>query len=176
MPSRSSAPRPNSVGGAHARPSARLALAIAAAIILSDQATKWVIIELVMQPPRIIHVTGFLNLVLVHNTGVSFGLLGGAGAWKVWVLSAVALAIVAGLVVWLRRRAGRLPAMAVGLICGGAIGNVIDRFRYGAVVDFVDVHAGAWHWPAFNVADSAITLGVAALVVHGLFFDKQEST
>ena len=176
MPSRSSVSRPNSTGGAGAQPGLWLALAIAAAIILSDQATKWLIIELVMQPPRIIPLTGFLNLVLIHNSGVSFGLLGGAGAWMVWVLSAVALAIVAGLFVWLRRRGGRLPAVAVGLICGGAIGNVVDRLRYGAVVDFVDVHAGSWHWPAFNVADSAITLGVAALVVHGLFFDKQEST
>ncbi len=174
MPSRSSVSRPNSVGGA--RPGRWLALAIAAAVILCDQATKWLIIELVMQPPRIIPMTGFLNLVLVHNSGVSFGLLGGAGTWKVWVLSTVALAIVAGLFVWLRRHGGRLPTVAVGLICGGAIGNVVDRLRYGAVVDFVDVHAGAWHWPAFNVADSAITLGVAALVVHGLFFDKQEST
>ena len=175
MPSTASVSRPNSAGGARVRPDPRSALAIAAVILLADQLTKWLLLELVMQPPRVVELTGFLNLVLVRNTGVSFGLFGGGGAWMIWVFSALATAIVVGLLVWLRRQTGQLPEIAVGLICGGAIGNVVDRLHRGAVVDFVDVHAGGWHWPAFNVADSAISVGVALLIVHSLFFDRQES-
>ena len=179
MPSKISVSRPNSGGDARVRPGLRpglrLALAIAAAVLASDQLTKWLLVELVMQPPRIVELTSFLNLVLVRNSGVSFGIFGGAGSWTAWVLSALALAIVTGLVVWLRRHDGRMPAVGVGLICGGALGNVVDRLRHGAVVDFTDVHAGAWHWPAFNLADSAISVGVAVLIVHGLFFDARES-
>jgi signal peptidase II len=81
----------------------------------------------------------------------------------------VALAVVAGLLWWLGRMERPLPALAIGLVVGGALGNVIDRLRFGAVVDFLDVHAAGWHWPAFNLADSAITVGVAGLVIDGLF-------
>ena len=149
----------------------RLPLALAIIVFVLDQATKWLIVDVVMQPPRIIDVTGFFNLVLTFNRGVSFGLFGqDAASWQPYALSALALAIVAGLVVWLSRVDHWLPAAAIGLVIGGAIGNTADRlFRSEqAVVDFLDFYVGSWHWPAFNVADSAITVGVVMLLYDGL--------
>ena len=170
-------PAPQPGGGRAPAPSAGRALAIAAgllgAVVPLDQVSKWLIVESVMHGrAAALEVTGFFNLVLVYNTGVSFGL--GAGS-VVWVLVAVSLAIVAGLLVWLRRQDRRWPSWAIGLVVGGALGNVIDRLHAPGVVDFLDFHAFGWHWPAFNLADSAITVGVALLLVHGLFFDAQES-
>lgn len=146
-----------------------LALAAAAAVALVDQLSKWWIVERVMDPPRALEVTGFFNLMLIYNRGVSFGLLDSEAALLPWVLSGLAVAIVIGLVVWLRQIEGRWPGVAVGLIVGGAVGNVIDRLRLGAVIDFLDLHWAGFHWPAFNLADSAITLGVVLLLVDGLF-------
>ena len=146
-----------------------LALAAAAAVALVDQLSKWWIVERVMDPPRALEVTGFFNLMLIYNRGVSFGLLDSEAALLPWVLSGLAVAIVIGLVVWLRHIEGRWPGVAVGLIVGGAVGNVIDRLRLGAVIDFLDLHWAGFHWPAFNLADSAITLGVVLLLVDGLF-------
>ncbi len=146
-----------------------LALAAAAAVALVDQLSKWWIVERVMDPPRALEVTGFFNLMLIYNRGVSFGLLDSEAALVPWLLSGLAVAIVIGLVVWLRQIEGRWPGVAVGLIVGGAVGNVIDRLRLGAVIDFLDLHWAGFHWPAFNLADSAITLGVALLLVDGLF-------
>ena len=146
-----------------------LALAAAAAVALVDQLSKWWIVERVMDPPRALEVTGFFNLMLIYNRGVSFGFLDSEAALLPWVLSGLAVAIVIGLVVWLRQIEGRWPGVAVGLIVGGAVGNVIDRLRLGAVIDFLDLHWAGFHWPAFNLADSAITLGVALLLVDGLF-------
>ncbi|MGF1610933.1 MAG: signal peptidase II [Kiloniellales bacterium] len=147
----------------------RRALLLALLVIVLDQASKWLILEVVMQPPRVVRVTSFFNLVLTYNTGVSFGLFGGEREWQPWLLSGLALAIVVALLLWLRHQERPLPALAVGLIVGGAIGNVIDRLRFGAVVDFLDLHAAGWHWPAFNVADSAISIGVVLLLLDGLF-------
>ncbi|MFQ5773121.1 MAG: signal peptidase II [Kiloniellaceae bacterium] len=152
-----------------------VALAVAAAVVLLDQASKWVILAAVMQPPRVIEVTGFFNLVLTYNTGISFGMLRGTAPWQAWALVALALAVVAGLFMWLRRQPDPLLAVAVGLVAGGALGNVVDRMRLAAVVDFLDFHLGAWHWPAFNLADSAITMGVALLVFDGLFREARGS-
>ncbi len=153
----------------------RLALGLAAAVILADQVSKWAVLTFVMNPPRVLEVTGFFNLVLVYNTGVSFGLLGGGGAWMPWALSVFALLIVAALFVWLRREPGRPLALAVGLVAGGELGNEIDRMHQPGVVDFLDFHLGGWHWPAFNLADSAITVGVVLLVFDGLFHDRRRS-
>lgn len=150
-------------------PILRLGLAIAAAVVVVDQASKWWIVEVVMRPPRVIEVTPFFNLVMGWNRGVSFGLFHDAPGWAAWVLPVVALIIVGVLLVWLAR-ADRAPVgAAVGLIIGGAIGNLIDRARFGAVADFLDVHAWGHHWPAFNAADSAITVGAAALILDSLF-------
>jgi signal peptidase II len=137
-------------------------------VLIADQLSKWVILLAVMQPPRVIEVTGFFNLVLVYNRGVSFGLLSSAGAGA-YLLVAVSLAIVLALVVWVRRQSRLLVGAAGGLIAGGAFGNMLDRFIHPGVVDFLDFHLLGWHWPAFNLADSAIVVGVGLLVYDALF-------
>ncbi len=121
-----------------------------------------------MQPPRVIPVLPFFNLVLVWNRGVSFGMFGDGSAGP-WLLVLLAVGIVAALLWWLRKAEGLLSVASLGLIIGGAVGNVIDRLVHGAVVDFLDFHAAGWHWPAFNVADSAITVGVVLLLAESLF-------
>ena len=154
----------------------RLGLAVAAVIILLDQATKLLILHVVMDPPRVIEVTPFFNLVLVWNRGVSFGLFSAESPWTPWVLTAVALAITVVLLVWLRRVDTRLMGVALGLVIGGAIGNVIDRVfqERQAVIDFLDFYIGSYHWPAFNVADSAITVGVAFLLIDSLIVSRRQ--
>jgi len=161
-------PRPGS--------SLRLALALAAVVLILDQASKWVILTQFMDPPQVVEVTGFFNLVLTYNTGVSFGLLGGAAAtWKPWALGGLALVVSIGLLFWLARQPERLLVLAVGLIVGGALGNALDRAHQPGVVDFLDFYLLGWHWPAFNLADSAIFLGVAILVFDGLFRERVRS-
>ncbi len=152
-----------------AAPTMRLAAGVAAAVVLVDQLSKWWIAARIMDPPRAIEITGFLTLVLAHNRGVSFGLLDTDSALAPWLFSGLALGIVAVLVYWLAGMRRRWPAVAIGLMIGGAVGNVIDRLRLGAVVDFLDFHWADLHWPAFNAADSALTVGVAMLLVDGLF-------
>jgi signal peptidase II len=114
--------------------------------------------------------------VRVWNTGVSFGLFGSAGASAAWVLSGLALAVVIGLTVWLSRTAEKPAAIGLGLVIGGALGNVVDRIRFGAVFDFLDFHAFGVHWPAFNIADAAIVVGAAVLLVDGLLLERRRST
>lgn len=123
-----------------------------------------------------IEVTPFLNFVLVWNRGISFGLFDRASAWQPWLLAGLSLVIVAGLLLWLRTARGRWTAPAIGLVAGGAIGNAVDRVRFGAVVDFVDFHIGGWHFAAFNVADAAITCGVAILLAVSLFGGRKDGT
>ncbi len=132
-----------------------------------DQATKWWVLAHLMDPPRVIPVTPFFNLVLAWNRGVSFGLLSADHPATPWLLSSLALAVVVGLVVWTTR--DRRPGMAasIGFIVGGALGNVVDRLRHGAVTDFLDFHVAGYHWPAFNLADTAIFVGVALLLLVG---------
>jgi signal peptidase II len=119
----------------------------------------------------------FFNLVLTLNRGMSFGLFnagpGERGALNTLLFSLAAVIIVAGLIYWLRRVSSPLLAVAIGLIVGGAVGNVIDRIRHGAVVDFLDFHIGYWHWPAFNLADSAICLGVALMLFDSLLLRRE---
>ena len=157
-------------------PTLRLALTLAAIVLVLDQASKWVILTQVMDPPRVVEVTGFFNLILPYTTGVSFGRVGGAAAaWKPWALGGLALAVSAGLLYWLARQPERLLGVAVGLIVGGALGNALDRAHQPGVVDFLDFHLAGWHWPAFNLADSSIFLGVAILVFDGLFRERVRS-
>ena len=146
----------------------RLGLSIAAVVLLLDQLTKVLILELVMDPPRTMFVLPFFNIVLVWNRGVSFGMFGG-GAVPPWAFVILSGAIVAMLLAWLRRADSRWAAISIGLVIGGAIGNVIDRLVYGAVLDFLDVHAAGYHWPAFNLADSAISVGIVLLLAESLF-------
>ena len=141
-----------------------------------DQASKSVLIALLEERGfRGVEVTGFLNLVMVWNEGVSFGMLAGGAEAMRWLLAGLALAIAAALVVWLARLDARRPALAVGLIVGGAIGNAADRILRGAVADFFDLHAGGLHWPAFNVADAAITVGVLLLLADALLTPRRDS-
>jgi signal peptidase II len=143
-----------------------LGLGMALVVLAVDQASKLWLIGLLSGRPGI-ELLPFFNLTMVWNRGVSFGLGGeaGLGPWPFVVLS---LAIVAGLLVWLWRLKQWGLGLAVGAIVGGALGNVVDRIAYGAVADFFDFHAAGYHWPAFNVADAAIVLGVAVLVLDAV--------
>jgi signal peptidase II len=147
----------------------RPGLLTAAVILILDQVSKWVILIEVMDPPRVIPLTPFFNLVLGWNRGISFGMLDGDSNLNLWLLPLLALAIIVALVVWLARTDGGLVALALGLIIGGAAGNVVDRLLHGAVLDFLDFHAAGWHWPAFNVADAGITVGAGLLILDSLF-------
>jgi signal peptidase II len=149
---------------------AKLGICLAATVLVLDQVTKWWIVNLVMQPPQSIEVTSFFQIVMVWNPGISFGLFSDAGMIGRWALPALAVIISVALSVWLWRVQDRLTAIALGLIIGGAVGNLIDRLVYdGAVADFLLFHIGSYAWPAFNVADSAISVGAVALVVESLF-------
>jgi signal peptidase II len=155
-------------------PTLRLGLAIAAAVVVLDQATKAMALSgLAATAP--VPVTGFLNLVLVWNTGVSFGMLADNAVVGPWLLAGFALAVAAALGVWLWRVGERRIAIALGLAIGGALSNVVDRLRWGAVIDFLDFHAFGWHWPAFNLADAAITIGVGGLVLASLMESRQKA-
>ena len=143
-------------------------LSLSAAIVAADLATKaWV--SSAFRYGEVREVTPFFNLVLVHNKGAAFSFLADAGGWQRWFFAAVALAISVVLVVMLRKQhRNRLLALALALVLGGALGNLWDRVTLGHVVDFVQLHAGGYAWPAFNVADSAITVGVVLLLWDGL--------
>jgi signal peptidase II len=154
----------------------RLGLAAAVLVFGLDQLTKWAALFVLDLPEQSITVTPFFNLVMVWNRGVSFGMLNSAGALAPWLLAGLALAVVIGLLVWLRRTEHWLIAIGLGLVIGGALGNVVDRLRYGAVVDFLDFHAAGYHWPAFNVADAAICIGAAVIVVDGLLAPRRQYT
>jgi lipoprotein signal peptidase len=146
-----------------------LGLVAAVVVLAADQASKWWILDVVQLPDvGQIVLLPVLNLTMVWNRGVTFGLLTNFGHWSYLLLAAIALAVVAGLVVWLRRAESRLVATALGAIVGGAVSNVIDRLRFGAVVDFIHAHLGAWSWYVFNLADAAIVCGVAVLVLDSL--------
>jgi signal peptidase II len=146
--------------------------AISAAIIIADQLTKWLVLSR-FAPGERLEVTGFFNLVLVFNKGAAFSFLADAPGWQTPLLVAFAFGAAILVTVLLVRSPGRrLLSAGLALILGGALGNVIDRLRLGHVVDFVDLHAAGWHWPAFNVADSAITVGAVLLIVDG--FRHQE--
>jgi signal peptidase II len=150
------------------------ALALTALIVFADQLSKWWILQHVMMPPRIIEVTPFFNLVMTWNRGVSFGLFNNDSPYNALILSAVALAISAFLLIWLARADRPVTAYGLGAVIGGALGNLIDRLRFGAVADFLDFHAWGYHWPAFNVADAAITIGVTALIAASVFGAPEE--
>lgn len=143
-------------------------LGVSATVVAADLATKaWV--SRALSYGDVVEVTPFFNFVLTHNTGAAFSFLAGAGGWQRWFFTVVAIAISAALVVMLRRpHRDRLVPLALALVLGGALGNLWDRVTLGHVVDFVQLHAGGYYWPAFNVADSAITVGVVLLIWDGL--------
>jgi signal peptidase II len=143
---------------------------LSAVLVVLDQLTKfWA--ESVLTPYQPVPVLPVLNWTLVFNQGAAFSFLSDAGGWQRWLFTILALGVSVLLVYWLRQtpRSQRLVGLAYALILAGAIGNVIDRIRYGHVVDFVDVYWKHWHFPAFNLADAAITLGAVALIASLLF-------
>ncbi len=147
-----------------------LGLASLIVVLAVDQASKWWILEqLDLRALGRVDLLPMLSFTMVWNPGVTFGLFRAGGTWGPFVLAAVAVAIVVALGVWLRRAENWLVAVSLGAIAGGAAGNVTDRMRFGAVVDFIHLHVGSWSWYVFNVADAAIVCGVAALVLDGLW-------
>ncbi len=139
-------------------------LGLALIILLADQFTKTLVVGY-YQLGDSTRLTSFFNLVRAHNTGAAFSFLAGAGGWQRWFFTTIGI-VAAIVITWLlRAHSGqKLFAFALACILGGAIGNVIDRVMYGYVVDFLDFYYGSWHFPAFNVADSAISLGAACLI------------
>ena len=144
-------------------------LALAAGVVVLDQISKAWILS-VFQPGESLRVLPVFDLVLLFNPGASFSFLADAGGWQRWFFTVLALGVSGWIVFMLRSHAGqKLLSLALALIMGGALGNVIDRIRFGAVVDFVQWHVAGFYWPAFNIADSAITIG-AVLMVWDQFF------
>jgi lipoprotein signal peptidase len=149
----------------------RIGLIAGLIVLIADQVSKWWVLEVLRLPElRQVVLLPVLSLTMVWNQGVTFGLLHGFGTWGYLLLAGISLAVVAALGVWLLRAESRVVACAIGAIAGGAIGNVIDRLRFGAVVDFIHAHVttpwGELSWYVFNVADAAIVCGVAALVIE----------
>jgi signal peptidase II len=153
---------------------ARIGLAVALLTLVLDQATKLYTLfsfDLPVREP--VHLTPFLSLIVVWNRGISYGLFQQDGNLGRWVLVAVSLAAALGLSFWIRNASGRVLAASLGLIVGGAIGNAIDRVAYGAVFDFIHLHAGPYSWYVFNVADAAIVAGVAGLLYDSFVLEKR---
>ena len=143
-------------------------LGLALLILVLDQLTK-VAILLYYQLGESTYLTEWLNLVRVHNRGAAFSFLAGAGGWQRWFFVTIGAAATVFMIYLLRAHAGqKLFCLALACIMGGAVGNVLDRLIHGYVVDMVDFHIGRWHFPAFNLADSAITLGVILLLLDEL--------
>lgn len=151
-----------------------LGMSVALLVIIFDQATKYYVMNHILNEYGIISYASFFNLVRAWNTGVSFSMFNDWGNLGAVVLSVVALTIVGFLLYWLYNEKVRLIQVSLGFIIGGAVGNVIDRIRLGAVFDFLDFHVDGHHWPAFNVADSFICLGAALVVLHGVFAIKNK--
>ena len=141
-----------------------VSIALSIGVFALDQTTKYFAEAIFSEPPRAIAVTPFFNLVFSHNRGISFGLLRSEHAYAPYVLVLVALVIVAGLALWLWRCDSTIQKLALSAIIGGAVSNIVNRLEDGPVTDFLDIYVGAYHWPTFNLADTAIFCGVTALV------------
>ena len=149
--------------------------ALAALLVLADQATKALVLSRFALGERLA-LAPFFNLVFVYNPGAAFSFLSEAGGWQKPLLVAFALGAAVLVSVLIVRRPGeRLLCTGLALILGGALGNVIDRLRFGQVVDFLDFHAAGWHWPAFNVADSGITIGAVLLILEGFLHRERRA-
>lgn len=150
---------------------------LSALLVLLDQVTKlWVLAEFQLYEVR--EILPVFNLVLVYNQGAAFSFLSDAGGWQKWFFICLSSVISLVLLIWLARlkRSEAVLAVALAMILGGAVGNLVDRIRYGHVVDFLDFHWQQWHWPAFNVADSAIVLGVALLILLTVFTPDESAS
>lgn len=150
-------------------------LLAALAVIVVDQASKYIIVNYVLEEYAAIVLAPFFAIVRAWNTGVSFSMFNNWGVNGVYILSVVALVIVVLLLKWLSTECDRWVQLALGFIIGGAVGNVIDRIRLGAVFDFLDFYIGDHHWPAFNVADSFICIGAGIIIVRSLLNSRQKT-
>ena len=158
------------------RGSATAWLWLSLAVLAADQATKWVITR-EFELFESVAVNPYLDLTLLHNTGAAFSFLAGAGGWQRWLFIGLGVVVSIVILFWLRRLPARGQswlAIGLSLVMGGALGNVIDRVHYGYVIDFIHVHYQDAYFPAFNVADSAITVGAACLIIDALFFSGRD--
>lgn len=150
--------------------------AIAGMVVLLDQLTKYLVVKKFYLHESVKVIPGFFSLTYVRNPGAAFGILAGAsGSWRTIFFATVSLAALAVIATLVRKTSDRLPIIAFSLIGGGAVGNLIDRVRFGEVVDFIEWYYGSFHWPTFNIADSAITAGVTLLAIDMLFPGKQRT-
>jgi signal peptidase II len=135
-------------------------------LIVLDQASKWFMVSW-LSLYETVAVIPFFNLTMAHNNGAAFSFLAQAGGWQRWFFIGLTAVISTALIIWLKKlsSAAKLEAISISMILGGAIGNVIDRIYHGYVIDFLDVYYGSYHWPAFNIADSAIVVGAALLII-----------
>jgi signal peptidase II len=148
--------------------------AIPFALTAVDQLTKFIMLEAIFFPPRTINLLPFLNFTPVWNKGISFGFLVDAGAWAPPLLTL--FAVLFGLILpFVFRNSDKISRWGIMLMSGGALGNAIDRMIHGSVVDFIDVFAGQWHWPAFNVADIAIVIGAGILILGSMIGGRSQS-
>lgn len=142
-------------------------------VIALDQASKWIMVSW-LSLYETVAVIPYFNLTMAHNTGAAFSFLANESGWQRWFFVGLALAISVGLFIWLAKSAKtKMEAISISMILGGAIGNVIDRVYFGYVIDFLDVYYGSYHWPAFNIADSAICIGAVLLIIDS-FTAKSE--
>jgi len=149
--------------------------ALAALIVVLDQLSKWVVLGNITQG-EVIYVTSFWNWVLTFNPGAAFSFLADQPGWQRWFFTVLALAVSGWIAFELKKHPEqKLMALALTLVMGGALGNVIDRVRFGAVVDFIQWHAAGFYWPAFNVADSAISVGAVLLIIASLTHKEQKA-
>ena len=153
------------------RPGRRPALILALVVLVADLVTKQVMLGWIFEPPRRVAVLPFLDFVPVWNPGISFGMLASGGIPVTILLTVLAFAVAAWML-WKAPGFQPMERIGAGLIAGGAIGNAIDRIRFGKVVDFIDVYVQTWHWPAFNIADAGITVG-ALLWICSLFLERE---
>lgn len=152
-------------------------LLVSLLVIAADQYTKYLVVQSLVEFQRI-NLLPVFDLVRFHNTGAAFSLLADAGGWQHWLFTAIAVGVSLG-IVWyqwsLPARGAKTLALGLALVLGGAIGNLIDRLMYGYVVDFILVYYREWSWPAFNVADSAISVGVALIIFDSLFLERRRN-
>jgi len=146
-------------------------------VLAADQISKQ-LAESAIQLYERVALLPHLNLTLAYNRGAAFSFLSDQGGWQRWFFSVLAMVVTLVLIVWLRQldRANRWTAISLSLIIGGAVGNLVDRLLFGHVIDFIDLYYGQWHWPAFNVADSAITVGVVMMLLEAFRGQKTEDS
>ncbi|MBJ26116.1 MAG: signal peptidase II [Alphaproteobacteria bacterium] len=143
--------------------------------ILIDQITKLIAISYLWEPTTTLNLFSFLSFTPVENRGISFGFFQESGDIGRWLISFFAITVSIVLIFWLRKQRYKFSSFYIGLVIGGALGNVIDRLRQGWVIDFIDFYVGSWHWPAFNLADAFITSGLFLLFIHNLLRPQKQN-